>query len=111
MSLFIIVTGKKQKKGMPSVIRRSSLVARHCSLGIEEEEEEEKNGGSAGLGMRAEAALSRRDRGPGTASDSSALEDRIKALGEALTQTNAELAGLRRDIAGPFLLDNDEEQW
>jgi hypothetical protein len=62
-------------------------------------------------GMRAEAALSRRDRGPGTDSDSSALEDRIKVLGEALTQTNAELAGLRRDIAGPFLLDNDEEQW
>ena len=58
-------------------------------------------------GMRAEAALSRRDRGP----DSLAQEDRIRALGEALTQTNAELAGLRRDIAGPFLLDNDEEQW
>jgi predicted nucleic acid-binding Zn-ribbon protein len=58
-------------------------------------------------GMRAEAARSRRDRGP----DSLAQEDRIRALGEALTQTNAELAGLRRDIAGPFLLDNDEEQW
>lgn len=38
------------------------------------------------------------------------LDDRLKILGDGIEQTNAELAALRRDIAGPFY-DADGEGW
>jgi predicted nucleic acid-binding Zn-ribbon protein len=56
--------------------------------------------------VRAEMSASRSKQGVGT--ESAWWEERIKSLGVGLEQTNAELASLRRDLAGPFL---DDEDW